>query len=265
MLPRASRILATAVASALAAAAFASGPPPSMDWQLKKKEGDRIAQGFVQAVDHLQPRAFFLLDAPRGESRVGHAGWEATGSVAIAADGAIRGSRHALFDGRDGAIRTTQVGGQRTGATLLAWVRLDALPSSRKRAFFVIGEPQAGNDFDLRFDADDTLRLRTGAAAPLAWKPPAEGLLHGWHLLAATLDTHSGERAIYWDGASVASDTAGGRPGRTAPLAIGGSDAVPGSSFEGGIEDAALWDEDIGAATIKDLYRSSQPPRAADR
>jgi hypothetical protein len=215
---------------------------------------------FVTAVTSTHPLAYYRLDGPSGKSQVGTTTWKSTGGVTSSAPGAPIGasvSKFAKFDGRDGAITTTQSGGITTAATIMAWVNLAALPSKEGRILYVAGESQSGNDLDLQFEPDNALRFFTAGGGNLTYQPPAATLVNQWHLAVASVDTVSKARLIYWDGKPVATDRGGGRAGKTNVFAIGESPVFTGRFFKGGIQEVALWNRALKEAEVAAIYASS--------
>ncbi len=216
---------------------------------------------FVSAVLSTKPIAYYALDAPSGKSLAGATTWKSSGGVASSAPGApigIAGNRFASFDGRDGKIATTQMGGVGAAASIMAWVNLAALPSNEGRVFYVAGESESGNDFDLQFETDDALKFYTAAGGHLTYAPPPAALVNHWHLIVATIDTASQTRAIYWDGKQAATDKGGGKAGKRNVFAIGESPVFTGRFFHGGIEEVALWNRALKPSEAAAIYATSK-------
>jgi hypothetical protein len=245
-------------ASATTAGSAAAGPDSPGSATVASPK----AQGFADAVKATQPLAWFRLNAASGSSESGPARYTSSGSVSVSSPGAPigdAGNHFAKFDGHDGWIETTQVGGIKTQASMMAWVYLDALPSTRHRFFYVMGESQSGNDLDLQFEDDDKLKFYTAGGDHSTFAPPPGQLVQHWHQIVATLNTEAKRRAIYWDGKQVALDQEGGSPNKTSVLTLGSSKVFPGRWFEGGIEEAAIWDRELSAGDVAALYAASGP------
>ena len=60
---------------------------------------------------------------------------------------------------------------------MMAWVNLAALPSEERRFFYVAGESQNGNDFDLQFENDNALKFYTASGGHLTYTPPPATLV----------------------------------------------------------------------------------------
>ena len=216
---------------------------------------------FVTTVTSTHPLAYYRLDAASGTSQVGTTTWKSTGGVTAAAPGAPIGasvSNFAKFDGLDGIITTTQMGGIGTAATIMAWVNLAVLPSKIGRILYVAGESQSGNDLDLQFEPDNALRFFTAGGGSLTYQPAAATLVDQWHLVVASLNTVSLARVIYWDGTQVAADKGGGRAGKTNIFTIGESPVFTGRFFKGGIEEVALWNRALKATEVAAIYAASK-------
>jgi len=216
---------------------------------------------FVTTVVSSHPIAYYRLDATSGRSQAGTTTWKSVGAVAIAAPGAPVGSsisKFAKLDGQGAYLATTQAGGIAATGSIMAWVNLPELPSKTGHYFYVAGESESGNDFDLQFENDNVLRFYTAGGGNLSYAPPPTTLVNQWHLIVATLDTVSGIRAIYWDGKFVATDKGGGRPGKSSAFNIGSSQVFPGRFFHGGIQDVALWNRALKANEVAAIYNASQ-------
>jgi len=77
------------------------------------------------------------------------------------------------------------------------------------------------------------LRFYTAAGSNVAYTPPLATLEGEWHLVVATFNAGTGERAIYWDGKLGQKDTGGGRIGKTNEFSIGESKVFTGRFFDG--------------------------------
>ena len=255
------KLVAAAAATSLLCPGLHAGVPLSNDQQLAYARLTAHVD-FVAAVDSTHPLAYYRLNATTGNSRGGETQYKALGGVTIAKPGAplnVANNRFAKLDGRDGYIVTTQAGGIGTTATMMAWVNLAALPSEAKHFFYVMGESQNGNDLDLQFEGDNALTFSTASGSHLTFTPPPSALINQWHLIVATMNTVSKTRVIYWDGDVVASDKGGGEAKKTSMLSIGESTVFSGRFFNGGIEEAALWNRALSADEVSKIYSASQP------
>lgn len=215
---------------------------------------------FVSAVKATNPLAYYRLQAISGSSEVGETSYSSEGGGTASGSGAPigePGNRCLQLDGRSGWISTTQQGGLANAGSMMAWVNLAALPRNAGHSLYIAGESQGGNDFDLQFEADNTLRFYTAGGSHLTYAPEPSSLIHQWHMIVVTLDIVSHKRAIYWDGAPVAHDGDAGGPGKTAPFTIGASRVWGGRFFDGSIEDVALWDRALSPAEVATIYKSA--------
>jgi hypothetical protein len=126
----------------------------------------------------------------------------------------------------------------------------------------VAGESEVGNDFDVQFESDKTLRFYTASGGRVTYTPDPKSLLRSWHMVVATYDTAAHTRALYWDGVDVAHDTDAGKPNKTAALSIGATTVFSGRVFHGSVADVALWDRSLRADEVASLYRAGKPVAA---
>ncbi len=217
---------------------------------------------FVQTVKDSKPIAYFRLESTSGTSEIGGAAYTSTSSVTNATPGApigVADNHSAVFNNKDGAITTTQTGGVATAGSMMAWVKLADLPSKSGHILYVAGISQNGNDFDLQFEQDDVLRFFTAAGGAVEYKPDPASLVGSWHMILATLDTGSKQRAIYWDGKLAKVDANGGSPNKTGAFSIGESTVFTGRFFNGEIDEVALWNRALSGADVQNLYNSTHP------
>jgi hypothetical protein len=219
------------------------------------------AANFVDTVKSSKPIAYFRLESTSGTSEVGGAAYTSTSGVSNATPGAPIGmanNHSAVFNNTNGAITTTQTGGIATAGSMMIWVKLADLPSKSGHTLYVAGISQGGNDFDLQFEGDGTLRFFTAGGSALEYKPDPATLVGTWHMIVATLDTTgSKQRALYWDGKLAKADTEGGTPNKTGAFSIGESTVFKGRFFNGEIDEVALWDRGLSGADVSNLYNSA--------
>jgi hypothetical protein len=220
--------------------------------------------GFPAAVVATRPVAYYRLASNEGRSEVGPTTFKSVGGTTSSSPGAPVGPNSfcANLNGRDGYILTTQSGGVGATASMMVWVNLATLPSQAGRFFYVAGESQNGNDLDLQFENDNALRFYTAAGGHLTYTPAPATLVNHWHMIVATMDNASQTRVIYWDGKPVASDKGGGRTGKTGIFSIGASTVFGGRWFQGGMEEAALWDRALTAVEVASIYAAAKPAAA---
>jgi len=214
---------------------------------------------FPTAVLATRPVAYYRLATNQGHSELGPTTFKSVGGVTSSSPGAPVGpnSSYADLNGQDGYILTTQSGGVGARASIMAWVNLATLPSQAGRFFYVAGESQNGNDLDLQFENDNALRFYTAAGGHLTYTPAPATLVNHWHMIVATMDTASQTRVIYWDGKPVANDKGGGKTGKTGVFSIGASTVFGRRWFQGGMEEAALWDRALTAAEVASIYSAA--------
>jgi hypothetical protein len=220
------------------------------------------SKGFVATVESLKPIAYYRLDATSGSSVVGSTTFTSAGGATSATPGApigAAGNGYVQFNGVDGMITTTQLGGVGSAASIMAWVKLSALPSKTGRIVYVAGESQGGNDLDLQFEADNTLKFYTAGGDHTTYVPAAD-LVGKWHMIVATMNCGAGSRAIYWDGKLAASDKTCGKAGKTNVFTIAESPVFTGRWFTGGIDEVALWNYALSGAQVAEIYGSSKVP-----
>jgi len=216
---------------------------------------------FASAVVETHPIAYYRLDTPSGNSRVGVSTYAAKGGVTAGSSGpgtAGASGNAVQLDGGSGYLLSTQKGGVGQSASIMAWVNLSELPSKAGHDFYVAGESEYGNDLDLQFETDNQLKFFTAAGGHLTFIPPLASLLNQWHMIVVTMDLASRTRALYWDGVLVAHDAGGGEAGKKAAFSIGASTVFSGRWFKGGLAEVALWDHSLNAAQVTAIYSAAQ-------
>lgn len=215
---------------------------------------------FPDEVLSTHPLAFYRIDSTSGQSQAGATTYKVTGSAGIAVSGApvlTANGRYLKLDGKSAYITTTQIGGIGAAASIMAWVNMAELPSKAGHFFYVAGESESGNDFDVQFETDNALRFYTAGGSNLSYTPSPNSLIGQWHQIVVTLDTTTHARAIYWDGKSVATDKGGGDAGKKNVFTIGESVVFTGRFFHGGIDDVALWNRALKSAEVAAIYAAS--------
>jgi hypothetical protein len=214
---------------------------------------------FDQAVKATQPLAYYRLDAPKGASEVGTTTYEFTGGASASSGGPLGSADNhfALLNGKDAWIKTTQMGGVEKAGSIMAWVNLGTLPQTAGRILYVAGESQSGNDFDVQFEGNNSVRFYTGSGGNVAYSPDSKTLVNQWHMIVATMDAAAPAKTIYWDGQSQATDSGGNNVHKTAQFTIGESPVFTGRFFQGGIDEVALWDRALTPAEVSALYQAA--------
>lgn len=213
------------------------------------------------AVKATHPIAYYRLGSLNGNSEAGASQYHAVGGAAVTRQGgqfAGAGNTVTVLDGTSAYVETTQHGGINGKASIMAWVNLVDLPSTGRHIYYVAGESQNGNDLDLQFETDDQLKFYTDVGGHLSYAPPPATLPNRWHMILVTVDGGSGERHIYWDGASVAADQgAKGMHSKTSVFTIGESVVFTGRYLHGGMDQVALWDRALSAAEVASIYKAA--------
>jgi len=210
--------------------------------------------GLGASVKASSPIAYYRLEAAKGSSEIGASTYELTGGATV---GSGSTGNAALLDGKDGWIKTTQMGGIAKTASLMAWVNLAELPSAAHHYFYVAGESQGGNDFDLQFETDDKLRFFTTGGGALEYAPDPKTLVNQWHMIVVTMDADAPAKVIYWDGQPVAKSQDRSTPNKTAAFAMGNSPVFGGRFLHGGIDEVALWNRVLSADDVAALYKAA--------
>lgn len=216
------------------------------------------ASDFVAAMKSTNPLAYYRLETTSGISEAGGSGFTSKGGVTSSASCApigLASNNCALLNGKDGWISTTQMGGIATAGSIMAWVNLATLPSVDGHFFYVAGESQSGNDFDLQFENDDALRFYTTAGGNVSYSPDPKTLVNQWHLIVVTMDTAPQSRVLYWDGQPVMIDQGPSQPNKTSQFTIGASTVFGGRFFDGSIDEVALWNRSLSAAEVAAIYK----------
>lgn len=218
--------------------------------------------GFVATVKATRPLAYFRFETTKGASAVGTATYVPRGGLAISAPGAPVGAAEnhaAYFNGKDAEVVTTQKGGVGSAGSMMAWVYLDQLPSKAGRVFYVAGESESGNDFDLQFEGGNALFFYTLDGPHASYVPNPASLLKHWHMIVATFDATHTSRAIYWDGKPVVVQRdAQNKAAKRAVFTIGESSIFPGRWFEGEIDEVALWNRALSPKEVAGIYGAAR-------
>jgi uncharacterized protein (TIGR03437 family) len=262
----------------LNASGFLQGTPPaagSWSFTAMVTDGTQMASvlltlpvanisDFVSAVEATNPLAYFRLESSAGTSENSNATYAySPGGVVVSSPGAPIGlpcNNYALLNGTAGYINTTLVGNIGTAGSIMAWVNLSQLPSIAGHYFYIAGESQTGNDFDLQFTTDNFLRFyTTDNDVNLSYAPNASTLVGQWHLIIVTFDATAQTHAIYWDGALVASDAASSFTNKTTAFEIGASSVFSGRDFAGGIDEVAVWNYALTPSQAAAIFAARAP------
>lgn len=208
------------------------------------------------AVKATSPVAYYRLDSTSGKSETGSSTYQFTGG-ATNDDPGPAGARFAMLNGKDGWVKTTQMGGIGQTASIMAWVKLEKLPKEENHIFYVAGESQNGNDFDLQFEQDNKIKFFTSGGGVIEYAPDTGTLTKQWHMIVATMDAAAPSKTLFWDGKLVAQSNGGSNPTKTSVFTIGESPVFTGRFFHGGIAEVALWDRVLSAGDVASIYRAS--------
>ena len=76
-------------------------------------------------------------------------------------------------------------------------------------------------------------------------------------MIVVTANFSTGARVIYWDGKVAATDTGGGKAGKTTQFNIAESTVFTGRFFDGAIDEAALWGRALTPSEVAGIYAST--------
>jgi hypothetical protein len=223
--------------------------------------GAASAQSYVSTVLGTNPLAYFRLEASPDTSLVGgYIGTFQPGAT-LAATGApicIASNHSATFNGTTGQITTTLSGGINTAGSMAAWVNLAALPSVAGNFFYIAGESQLNNDFDLQFTTDNYVRFYVSDdSINVGYLPNTATLVGQWHFVVATFNAATNTENLYWDGQFVATANNTVFPGKTFQFNMGASTVFTGRNFAGSLDEVAVWNTALTAAQVTAIYNSA--------
>lgn len=208
------------------------------------------------------PIAYFPLDSRTEGSIV--CGYTTTfvGGASIKKGGPIQDERNdgsVSLSGKGQYVTTSLSGGIPGTGTMIVWVNLAALPGTVNRIFYVSGESQNTNDFDLQFQTDNAVYFYTGAGENTSYAPPVSSLVGKWHMIAAAYQGgNPGFRYIYWDGVLVATGFNNVDSSKKVnEFNMGESLVFTGRYFQGEIDDVAVWNRALSKAEVARIYHAS--------
>lgn len=195
----------------------------------------------------------------------GHTG-AAQGNAAIG--GAASGpplvdvpNNHALLLDGNGDFLLTSLdteAGFDAGATIVAWVYMNVLPSSVPRLFYVAGKSHFTNDLDVEIETDDKVHFYVGGGSNTS---APQSLPSGvWVHVVAALDDVSGLHRIYLNGALAISITEAPNEhasNATEPFTLGNSPTFPGRFFEGRMDEVAIFERALSAGEVAEIYSAA--------
>lgn len=223
--------------------------------------GSSARADFVSTVLGTSPLDFWTLQA-NNQASVGVGTASSTyqnGAKTVAAGAGAPQANAMSVNGNNATPQyaaTGLSGGIPGTGSIMAWVNLAKLPSAAGAFFYVAGESQYGNDFDLQFQNDNKLYLYTGSGENTSYAPSTNGLVGSWHMIVATYTGGTnGSRDIYWDGALVASFNGSvDASAKVDSFNIGYSTVFPGRDFNGMIADVAVWNTQLSATQVSSIY-----------
>lgn len=227
------------------------------------------AADYVTTVDSLNPVANFRLTTPGDPSQVN--GYTTTysattgttapgGGAPIASDPTNTAATFAGNNAAPSEVNTSLSGMIPGKGTINAWINLAALPGTAGSYFYVAGESQGGNDFDLQLENDNRLYIFTGGGenTSAAYDPD---YIDQWHMVTASYDGTLGAnsfRNLYIDGVEVATYTGGvNGADKSQPFTIGYSDVFGGRDFDGAIDEVAVFGYGLDSDQVAAIYASA--------
>lgn len=223
--------------------------------------GAASAQSYVSTVLGTNPLAYFRLESSPDTSLVGGYAASFQPGATLAATGApicVTPNHSATFNGTTGQVTTTLSGGVNTAGSIAAWVNLAALPSTAGQTFYIAGESQFMNDFDLQFTTDNFVRFYVSDdSINVGYAPNPATLVGQWHFVVATFNAATNTENLYWDGQFVATANNTVFPGKTNQFNIGASTVFTGRNFAGSLDEVAVWSSALTATQVAAIYNSA--------
>lgn len=161
-----------------------------------------------------------------------------------------------LLNGTSSFVSTNLTGQIGGAGSIIGWFKLNVLPSTSGHIFYIAGESQVGNDFDVQINTDDTLRFYTEAGPSTGTLPFTNADLNVWHFFAATY-LASSARNIYLDGVLAATAVPGGHGLNTSAFNMGASDVFGGRFFDGQLDEIAIFNRDLSPTEVGNIYGST--------
>ena len=162
-----------------------------------------------------------------------------------------------LLNGSSSWVSTSLTGQIGSQGSIVGWFNLAALPSASGHFYYLAGESQVGNDFDLQIETDNQLKFYTEAGGhttdPVAFTTAD---LNSWHFVAVTF-TAGSDRNIYLDGVLVGTSVPNGHSLNTSAFNLGASDVFGGRYFDGALDEFALYNTDLTSAQVSAIYNSA--------
>lgn len=216
---------------------------------------------FISTVDSTNPLAYFRLETANGSSQVGGYTTTYQNGASVASPGIATGEPSNNYVNLNNAsqqyVSTSLSGGVNTAGSIMAWVNLAELPSVAGTTFYVAGESQYGNDFDLQFQNDNKLYFYSAGGSSVSYTPNTNNLLGQWNMIVATFNATTNTQDIYWDGQLVSSGSVGSGTNKQGAFWIGESSVFGGRYLDGGIDEVGVWNYDLSASQVTELYDSA--------
>ena len=223
---------------------------------------------FVTAVEATNPLAYFRLDTANANSAVnGYTTTYMNGASSTPPGGGAPLAGYPTnaavqLSGNNTTpqyVSTSLSGGIPGTGSMMAWVNLAELPSTAGAYFYIAGESQNGNDFDLQFQNDNRLYIYTGGGENTNYTPDSTTLVGNWHFIVATYDSSgTGFRDLYWDGTQVATYTGPvNTASKSSTFNIGYSTVFGGRDFNGNIDEVGVWNYALTASQVSGLYAAA--------
>lgn len=228
----------------------------------------RAQSAYIDALLADGPLGYWQLDSNNATSLVGgytttYVNGATTSAPGTGAPIGYPGNAALSLDGNNTTpqyVTTGLSGGINGAGSIVAWVNLSELPSTAGAYFYIAGESQYSNDFDLQFENDNKLYFYTGAGENTSYTPDPSTLLNQWHQIVVTYNSTAGFRDLYWDGSLVSSYTGSvNNASKSTQFTIGYSSVFGGRDFNGLIDDVAVFDSALDSAQIDQLYAAAIP------
>jgi len=215
----------------------------------------------ISTVDSTNPLAYFRLESANSSSEVGGYTTTYQNGASVGSPGVATGEPSNNYVSLNNAsqqyVSTSLSGGVNTAGSLMAWVNLAALPSSGGAYWYIAGESQVGNDFDLQFQTDNNVYFYSAAGSAVSYAPNSSSLVDQWHMVVATFNATTDTQDIYWDGTLVSTGSVGSNTNKQGAFWIGASSVFGGRYLDGGIDEVAVWNYDLSAAQVSAIYDSA--------
>ena len=164
----------------------------------KENSGQKL--DFAATVKGTDPLAYYRFEAINGGSETGSTFYVSQAGVTSSAAGApigMDGNKCVELNGKDGWIKSSLMGRPKTAGSIMVWVKLSTLPQNALQWFYVAGESDSANDFDIEFADNNELRFYSASGQYSTYMPNSGTLVGEWHMIVATIDYDSGSRGDF--------------------------------------------------------------------